>query len=65
LENGTQGSLLEMTRRGTVPLQLPDGQVRGFLEDGDEIILSAFCERNGLPRIGLGECRGRIAPAFV
>jgi fumarylacetoacetase len=64
-EKGTQGSLLEMTRRGTVPLQLPDGEVRGFLEDGDEILLSGFCERAGLPRIGLGECRGRIAPAFV
>jgi len=64
-EKGTLGSLLEMTRRGTAPIQLPDGEVRGFLEDGDEIILSGFCERAGLPRIGLGECRGRIAPASV
>jgi fumarylacetoacetase len=64
-ERGTQGSLLEMTSRGAVPVQLPNGEVRGFLEDGDEIILSGFCERDGLPRIGLGECRGTIAPALV
>jgi fumarylacetoacetase len=62
---GTQGSLLELTNRGTIPLQLPSGETRGFLEDGDEIILSGFCEREGLPRISLGECRGRIAPALV
>jgi fumarylacetoacetase len=61
----TQGSLLEMTSRGAMPVQLPNGEVRGFLEDGDEIILSGFCERNGFPRIGLGECRGRIVPALV
>jgi fumarylacetoacetase len=61
----TQGSLLELTSRGSVPLQLPGGEARGFLEDGDEIILRGFCEREGLPRIGLGECRGTIAPALV
>jgi fumarylacetoacetase len=64
-EGGTQGSLLELTSRGAVPVQLPNGEVRGFLEDGDEIILSGFCERDGLPRISLGECRGTIAPALV
>jgi fumarylacetoacetase len=64
-DRGTQGSLLELTSRGSVPLQLPDGEARGFLEDGDEIILKGFCEREGLPRIGLGECRGTIAPALV
>ncbi len=62
-EEGTQGCLLEITRRGTAPLQLPSGEARGFLEDGDEIVLSGFCEREGLPRIGLGECRGLIAAA--
>jgi fumarylacetoacetase len=61
----TQGSLLEITSRGTAPLQLPNGELRSFLEDGDEIVISGFCERDGLPRIGLGECRGTIAPAFV
>jgi len=58
---GTQGSLLEITQRGATPLQLPNGETRTFLEDGDEIIFRGYCERPGLPRIGLGECRGIIA----
>jgi fumarylacetoacetase len=62
---GTQGSLLELTNRGDAPLELVGGERRGFLEDGDEIVLSGFCEREGLPRISLGECRSRIAPALV
>ena len=31
-----------------------------FLEDGDEVILLGYCERDGLPRIGFGECRGTV-----
>ncbi|MEO8129048.1 MAG: fumarylacetoacetate hydrolase family protein, partial [Bryobacteraceae bacterium] len=31
-----------------------------FLEDGDEVILRGYCEREGLPRIGFGECRGTV-----
>lgn len=61
---GTQGSLLEITQRGSVPIQLPNGETRSFLEDGDEVILLGFCEQPGLPRVGLGECRGIIAPAI-
>ncbi len=57
------GSLLEITRRGAAPLQLPSGESRSFLEDGDEVIFSGFCERPGLPRIGVGECRGTVVPA--
>jgi len=62
-EEGSQGSLLEISHRGATPFQLPNGETRSFLEDGDEVILRGFCERPGLPRIGLGECRGIIAPA--
>jgi fumarylacetoacetase len=62
---GSEGCLLEMTRRGAEPVRLPNGETRGFLEDGDEVILTGFCTREGLPRIGLGECRGRILPASV
>jgi len=60
-EEGSQGSLLEITGRGSNPLKVPNGETRSFLEDGDEVILRGFCERPGLPRIGLGECRGVIA----
>ena len=59
------GSLLEITRRGTEPLKLPSGEERSFLEDGDEVTFSGFCEREGLPRISLGECKGMIIPATL
>ena len=58
------GCLLEVTRRGAEPIGLPDGETRAFLEDGDEVILRGRCEREGFVPIGLGECRGRIAPAL-
>ncbi len=55
-----QGSLIEITEGGKVPVQLPNGESRTFLEDGDEIIMRAFCERPGCARIGFGECTGVI-----
>ncbi|HAQ25054.1 MAG TPA: fumarylacetoacetase, partial [Pseudomonas sp.] len=48
---------------GKRALELPGGETRTFLEDGDEIILKARCRREGYPPIGFGECRGRILPA--
>lgn len=57
---GSEGSLLEITRRGTSPVHLPNGEVRTFLEDGDEVVLKGYCEKIGFPRISLGECRGTI-----
>jgi fumarylacetoacetase len=57
------GCLLEMTRRGAQPLVLPDGEMRKFLEDRDEVILRGYCEREGFARIGFGECRGVVLPA--
>lgn len=55
-----RGCLLELTWRGAEPITLPNGETRKFLEDGDEVILRAHCEREGLPRIGFGECRGVV-----
>ena len=62
--SGSEGCLLERTRRGQTPVMLENGQRRTFLEDGDEIILRGFCEREGLPRVSLGECRGMVQPAI-
>jgi fumarylacetoacetase len=59
-----RGCLLEVTSRGTQPLELPTGETRGFLEDGDEVILRGWCEEPGFRRIGLGECRGVILPGW-
>ncbi|MGB6943226.1 MAG: fumarylacetoacetase [Bryobacteraceae bacterium] len=64
-EKQNQGCLLEMARRGAEPVQLPTGETRSFLEDGDEVILKGWCEASGFRRIGLGECRGRILPALL
>jgi fumarylacetoacetase len=55
-----RGCLLELTWRGTEPLGLPTGESRKFLENGDEVILRGYAEREGARRIGLGECRGVI-----
>jgi fumarylacetoacetase len=57
------GCLMERTQRGRSPLTLPNGEQRGFLEDGDEVIMTAHCERPDFATIGFGECRGRVVPA--
>jgi fumarylacetoacetase len=57
---GSQGCMLELTRRGAAPITLPTGEERKFLHDGDEIILRAYFQREGSARIGLGECSGLI-----
>ena len=62
-EKENRGCLLEMTWRGTEPLELPTGEIRRFLEDGDEVILRGWCQAPGFRRIGLGECRGTVQPA--
>ena len=60
-----RGCLLELTSRGKDPITLPGGEQRKFLEDGDEVVLRGFCEREGFRRIGLGSCRGTVTPAAV
>ncbi len=56
------GSLMELSWRGSKPIDLPSGERRTFLEDGDEITLRGFAQRDGYVRIGLGECRGVVIP---
>lgn len=56
---GSEGCLLEMKLRAS-PLQLPTGEARVFLEDGDEVTFNAFAQKPELPRIGFGTCTGRI-----
>uniref|UniRef100_UPI0034DFAAF2 fumarylacetoacetate hydrolase family protein n=1 Tax=Streptomyces flavofungini TaxID=68200 RepID=UPI0034DFAAF2 len=59
---GQYGSLIEITWNGRDPLELPDGK-RTFLEDGDEVTLSAWAPGPGGTRVGLGEVTGRIVAA--
>ena len=60
-EEGTQGSMLEITQRGERAIALPTGEKREFLRDGDEVILKGYCRKEGYPRVGFGECRGTVA----
>ncbi|MFJ2691728.1 fumarylacetoacetase [Pseudomonas sp. NPDC087336] len=62
-QNDQLGSLLEITEGGKKPIELASGEVRKFLEDGDEIILRGRCSREGFASIGFGECRGKVLPA--
>lgn len=56
------GSMLELTWRGEHPLQLPDGETRTFLQDGDIVTMKGYCQGDGY-RIGFGEVTGKILPA--
>ena len=68
-----RGCLLELTWNGDAqnplpgsdrtPLQLPTGEERKFLADGDEVIFRGYCETESHRRIGFGECRGVVLPA--
>ena len=57
------GSLLEISLGGKAPITLPNGETRSFLEDGDELILSARCAAEGAVPIGLGQCSGVVVAA--
>ena len=56
----SRGCMLERTWRGAEPFALPTGEQRRFLEDGDEVIMRGWCERDGFRKIGFGECRGTV-----
>jgi fumarylacetoacetase len=58
------GSLIELTDNGATPLKLTDGSTRTFLEDGDEVTITATAPGPDGSRIGFGEVTGRITPAI-
>jgi len=62
-ERTSAGCLLELTQGGKQPLTLPNGELRSFLEDGDEVTLSGYAETETQMPIRLGECRGRVLAA--
>jgi fumarylacetoacetase len=58
----SRGCMLEITAGGSL-IELPGGETRRFLADGDEVIMTGYAEREGCARIGFGECRGVLLPA--
>jgi len=58
----SRGCMLELTWRGANPLKLPDGETRKWLEDGDTLAITGWCEGDGY-RIGFGEVGGKVLPA--
>lgn len=58
------GALIELTEGGRKPVILDDGEQRGFLHDGDAVILKGWCEKPGHARIGFGQSQGEILPAL-
>ena len=58
---GSEGSLLELTWKGTKPLSLA-GVTRKFLEDGDTVILRGAAKGKTY-QVGFGECWGTVLPA--
>jgi len=57
-----RGSMLELSWRGQETIPLPNGEERTFLVDGDTVVMTGWCDADGL-RIGFGEVRGTLLPA--
>jgi fumarylacetoacetase len=62
-ERATYGSLLELTWNGTEPVMLEDGTTRGFLDDGDTVVISGWARSADGGRVALGEVTGTIVAA--
>ncbi|HET9419069.1 MAG TPA: fumarylacetoacetase [Chthoniobacterales bacterium] len=58
----SRGCMLELTWRGAKPLKLPNGETRKWLEDGDTLAITGWCD-GGDYRVGFGEVTGRVVPA--
>ena len=62
-EKSERGSMLELSWRGTEPIELSNGKTRSFINDGDRVIMRGYCIRNGI-RIGFGEVNTKLLPAL-
>ena len=61
-EKHERGSMLELSWRGTETIELPNGEERKFLADGDTVTMTGWCEREGV-KVGFGEVKGTLLPA--
>lgn len=60
-EKTEYGSFLEISWNGKEEITLPNSETRKFWENGDEIIIKGFGEKDGI-RVGFGECISKILP---
>ncbi len=61
-EEGAYGSMLEISWKGTKPVQMPDGSERKFILDGDTVTMRGHASKNGV-RVGFGEVATKILPS--
>ena len=61
-EPDSYGSMLELSWRGQKPVELPSGETRAFLEDGDRVVLTGYAQGDGY-RVGFGTAEATILPA--
>ncbi len=59
-----RGSMMELSWRGAEPIRLSTGEERTFLADGDTVVMTGCCERDGV-KVGFGEVRGTLLPAIA
>jgi fumarylacetoacetase len=58
----SRGSMLELAWRGTEPIELPGGETRAFIHDGDVVSMTGWCQADGY-RVGFGEVSASVLPA--
>jgi len=61
-EKHERGSMLELSWKGTETVELPNGEERKFLADGDTVTMTGWCEKDGI-KVGFGEVTGTLLPA--
>jgi fumarylacetoacetase len=61
-EEGSYGSMLEISWKGTKPVDMPDGSQRKFINDHDTIIMKGFSQKNGV-RVGFGQVSTKVLPS--
>jgi len=59
-----RGSMLEISWKGTTPVDMPDGTQRKFIQDGDNVMMRGVCQGDGF-KIGFGPCDGVLLPAHT
>jgi len=62
-EKDSRGCMLELSWKGTEPLEFPNGETRKFLQDGDRVTMSGWCQGDGY-RVGFGDVTGKLLPSI-